>query len=180
MKAYALIANGSEEVECLAVVDLLKRASIDVKLVSVHEYCEIVSSHGIRIITDDIISNVDFSDADLIFTPGGLEGTRNMEKSSLVKKVLLEQNEKKKRIASICAGPSVLGKFGLLDDKKATVFPGFEDDLPNPVDQAVVTDGNITTARGLGLSFELGFELIKLLISVEKADEIKKNIQYTR
>ena len=179
-KVYGLLANGSEEVESLAVVDLLKRAGIEVELVSIHDEKEVVTAHDIHIKCDSIISDVDFSDADLIFIPGGLPGTNYMKESEAVKEALLMQDKEDKRIAAICAGPSVLGEFGLLKDKKATVYPGFEEAIDNFVKDGVITDGNITTARGLGFSFDLGLELIELLISKEKREEIKEQIQYEK
>ncbi len=177
MKAYAFLANGSEEVECLLVVDLLKRAGLNVTLVSIHDNLDIISAHGIKITCDILIDDVK-DDADLLFIPGGLPGTDYMRENDKLKKLLIEQNNRDRRIAAICAAPSVLGFLGLLKGKKATVFPGFEEYLDISLDEQVVTDGNITTAKGLGAAFELSFELIKLLISEKKAEEIKKQIQY--
>ena len=173
-KVYAMIADGTEEVECLAVVDLLRRSKIDTVLVAAKEDREVVTSHGIRIQADAAVGEVDFSDADVIFLPGGMPGSVHLSQCEPL-------NQAGKRIAAICAAPAVvLGHHGLLRGKRATCFPGFEEELNGAivVDQGVVTDGNITTAKGLGVALDLGLELVKLLIDEKTADDLKKTIQY--
>ena len=180
-KVYAMIADGTAEVECLAVVDLLRRSKIDTVLVAAKEYREVVTSHGIRIQADAAVGEVDFSDADVIFLPGGMPGSVHLSQCEPLIQALKAQNQAGKRIAAICAAPAVvLGHHGLLRGKRATCFPGFEEELNGAivVDQGVVTDGNITTAKGLGVALDLGLELVKLLIDEKTADDLKKTIQY--
>lgn len=180
-KVYAMIADGTEEVECLAVVDLLRRSKIDTVLVAAKEDREVVTSHGIRIQADAAVGEVDFSDADVIFLPGGMLGSVHLSQCEPLIQALKAQNQAGKRIAAICAAPAVvLGHHGLLRGKRATCFPGFEEELNGAivVDQGVVTDGNITTAKGLGVALDLGLELVKLLIDEKTADDLKKTIQY--
>ena len=180
-KVYAMIADGTEEVECLAVVDLLRRAGIETVLVSAGETKAVVSSHGIRIEADQTAGETDFSDGDVIFVPGGMPGSEHLSACELLVQALKVQNEAGKRIAAICAAPAVvLGRHGLLKGKKATCFPGFEGELLDAVhtDAGVVTDGNITTARGLGAALDLGLELVRLLVSGEAAADLKERIQY--
>ena len=178
-KVYAMIADGTEEVECLAVVDLLRRSKIDTVLVAAKEDREVVTSHGIQ--ADAAVGEVDFSDADVIFLPGGMPGSVHLSQCEPLIQALKAQNQAGKRIAAICAAPAVvLGHHGLLRGKRATCFPGFEEELNGAivVDQGVVTDGNITTAKGLGVALDLGLELVKLLIDEKTADDLKKTIQY--
>ena len=179
-KVYAFLANGSEEVECLAVVDVLRRAGIDTELVSVNEGSVITGSHGIRIICDSVLPDTDLSDADVLFLPGGMPGTTHLMGCELLTDALRRQCEAKKRVAAICAAPSVLGALGLLQGRKATCFPGFEDKLKGAeyTHTGVVTDGHVTTARGLGYALDLGLELVRLLCSGEEAEKLKRTIQY--
>lgn len=179
-KVYAFMANGSEEVECLAVVDVLRRAGIDTALVSINETAEVTGSHGVRIICDTTIGSADLSDADVLFLPGGMPGTMHLGACELLTDALRAQYAAGKRMAAICAAPSVLGELGFLEGKRATCFPGFEDRLRGAsyTKEGVVTDGTVTTARGLGYALDLGLELVRLLISEQAAKELKAKIQY--
>lgn len=179
-KVYAFVANGSEEVELLAVVDVLVRGGQDVKLVSVTGSREVVSAHGIKLEADCEFSEADCSDADILFLPGGMPGTRNLAAHEGLCQALLKASQEGKRLAAICAAPSVLGGLGLLEGRKATCYPGFEEELKGAeyTRQGVVTDGNITTARGLGYALDLGLELLSFLTDREYAARIKASIQY--
>lgn len=180
-KVYAMIADGSEEVECLAVVDVLKRGGVETVLVSAGADREIVSSHQISIQADVTAAETDFSDGDVIFLPGGLPGAENLSACEPLLAALKQANAEGRRIAAICAAPGVvLGRHGFLEGKTATCYPGFEKEFKGAsyTRQGVVTDGNITTARGLGFAIDLGLELIKLLVSAEAAEDMKAKIQY--
>ena len=180
-KIYAMIANGSEEVECLAVVDILKRCGIETVLVSVHGERRIVGSHGIRIEADAVAAETDFSDADAIFLPGGMPGAEHLSACEPLLGALRAADAEGRRIAAICAAPAVvLGRHGCLQGRTATCFPGFENELNGAVytPEGVVTDGNITTARGLGFAVDLGLELGALLVGREVAEDVKKKIQH--
>lgn len=179
-KVYAFLAEGSEEVENLAVLDVLVRAGIEVKLVSITGKKEVVTSHNVHIVTDALIEEVDLKSADVLFIPGGLPGTTNMLNHSGLCQGLKDAFAEGRRVAAICAAPSVLGQLGLLEGKNATCYPGFEDKLIGAkyTKNGVVTDGNVTTARGLGYALDLGLELVALLDSREKAAQIKAAIQY--
>ncbi len=103
------------------------------------------------------MEQTDLKDADVLFLPGGMPGTRNLGASQELVCALNEANQDNRRIAAICAAPSILGRLGMLEGKKATCFPGFEEELKGAcvVRQGVVTDGNITTARGLGYALDM-------------------------
>ena len=137
------------------------------------------SSHGFNIMADEVITNIDFSEGDMIFLPGGIPGTPNLAACRVLTDKIVEYNDEGKRLAAICAAPSILGELGVLKGKKATCYPGFEDKLEGAeCGGSVVTDGNITTAKGLGVALEMGLELIKLLVDETASDEIAAAIQY--
>lgn len=174
-KAYAFAADGTEESELLCVVDALKRAGMEVKIISV---CGEIftSSHGVRIIADGVITGSE-TDADLIFVPGGMPGSATLGSNETLVSLIKTQLENGKRVAAICAAPAVvLGAHGFLRGKRATCFSGFENDTADFTGERVVTDGLVTTAKGLGTALELGIELVRLLVGDEKAKEIAEKI----
>lgn len=180
-KVYAMIADGTEEVECLSVVDILRRSGVETVLVSVGEKKKVLSSHKVKIKADTTVDKVDFSDGDAIFLPGGMPGSENLSACETLIDALRQTLERGGRIAAICAAPAVvLGRHGFLEGKTVTCFPGFEQELKGAIytHQGVITDGNITTARGLGYAIDLGLELARLLVGEEKAETVKAKIQY--
>ncbi|MDE7165250.1 MAG: DJ-1/PfpI family protein [Clostridiales bacterium] len=180
-KVYAMIADGTEEVECLTVVDLLRRAGITTVLVSVGGK-QVKCSHNIVIQADATVGEVDLSDADLIYLPGGMPGAEHLAACGKLVAAIGAQLKANKRVAAICAAPAVvLGANGFLRGKKAICYPGFEEGCvgASVVSGArVVTDGNITTSRGPGCSVDLGLELIGLLVGEKTAQSVKNAIQY--
>lgn len=181
-KVYAFLANGLEEVECLAVVDVLRRAGIEVTMVSVTGEREVTGSHQITFRADALFEEVDPDKADVLFLPGGMPGTNSLKAHQGLKAAIEKANKQGRRVAAICAAPSILGSMGLLKGRTATCYPGFEDQLlgVSYTSQGVVTDGNITTSRGLGYALDLGLELIRLLHGPQLSQNIKTAIQYDR
>jgi 4-methyl-5(b-hydroxyethyl)-thiazole monophosphate biosynthesis len=181
MRVCTFLTDGFETVEALAVVDILRRADIDVDLVSISGKKEILTAQNIVIQAETTLSEYDFGGTDVLFLPGGA-GHKAYKTCKPLIDIVKKFNDEGKRIAAICAAPSFLGELGILEGKKATCFPGFENALKGaevltaPV--KVVTDGNITTARGMGASIELGLELVKLLTDEEKAEQTGLAIQY--
>ena len=179
-KVNVYLADGFEEVEGLTVVDLLRRAGIETDMVSIMGRKEITGARKIPVLADKLFEEQD--DPDVIVLPGGMPGTLHLKAHEGLADLIRKADKEGKLLAAICAAPSILGHLGILNGKKATAFPGFEKDLTGaevltaPV--KVVTDGNITTARGMGASIELGLELVRLLISEEKAQEIGRSVQY--
>ncbi len=176
----AFLADGLEEVECLAVVDVLRRAGVEVTLVSVSGRREVTGSHNITIRTDALFEEINPDRADLLFLPGGMPGTLNLGAHEGLARALEKANKQGRRIAAICAAPSVLGQLGMLKGRIATCYPGFEDKLTGVsyTRQGVITDKNITTARGLGYALALGLELIRVLQGPQQAGKVKEEIQY--
>ncbi|MGB4658992.1 MAG: DJ-1 family glyoxalase III [Mobilitalea sp.] len=179
-KVYLFLADGFEEIEGLTVVDLLRRANIDITMVSITGNLKITGSHRIVIQADEIFENIDFRDAVLLVLPGGMPGAKNLLNHEGLDALLKEHTAKGKAIAAICAAPMVLGEKGLLKGRKATCFPGFEENLIGAqIEKAeVVVDGNITTSKGMGTAMDFGLTLINHLKGKEEADKIAGAIQY--
>ncbi len=175
---YLFLANGFETIEALAVVDILRRAKIDVKTVGVTGKI-VASSHNIDVTADIEIDEFDVKDADAVVLPGGMPGTLNLEADKTVQGAIDYCIENKKYICAICAAPSILGHKGLLKGKEAICFPGFENDLTGAIlsDKYVVTDGLIITARGAGVAVDFGLEIVKALKGEETAENVRKTIQ---
>ena len=176
---YVFLADGFEEVEAFTPVDYMRRAGIDVVTVGVGSL-QIKGAHGITVICDKTEIDIAYDDGiQGIVLPGGMPGTLNLERSSVVQNFIDFCSKNGKMIAAICAAPSVLGHKNLLNCKKAVCFPGFENDLYGAVieDCFSVTDGNIITAKGAGSASEFAFDIIKYLVSAEKASEIKSTVQ---
>jgi 4-methyl-5(b-hydroxyethyl)-thiazole monophosphate biosynthesis len=179
-KVTVFIADGTEEVECLTIVDLLRRAGIDVRLVSIMESQTVVSSHKVTIVADGQFDTEDYSDSDMLFIPGGMPGVTNMLAHQGLKDLIKKFYAEGKRLGAVCAGPSVLGQAGVLEGKKATCFPGWEDKLNcgEYTGALVETDGPVITGRGLGACIEEGLEIISILKDDETAADIKRRIQH--
>lgn len=172
---YVFLANGFEQVEALAPVDIMRRAEIEVYTVGVGAKV-ITSSHNVPVVADVIDCEIaPDKDCEGIILPGGMPGTLNLEKAATVQKFIDYCVENNLLIAAICAAPSILGHKGLLDGKKAVCFPGFEEQLGNADVQsdAVVTDGNIITGCGAGAAMKFGFEIVKYIQSEASANHFK-------
>ena len=183
-KAYAFLATGFEEVEALAVIDILIRAGVEVTMVSISDDKKVTGAHNISIMADAFFADIKDNDGDLYFLPGGLGGTNNLGAHEELCKLLIDKFNEGRHISAVCAAPSVLGKLGILNGKKATCYPGFEEYLEGATvltsdrNIRVVTDGNVTTSRGMGTSIELGLELSSILAGKEVADNLALAIQH--
>lgn len=175
MKAVIFLADGFEEVEALTPWDILKRAGVNVTLVSVSGKSTVTGAHGLEVKADAS----DVPDADLYVLPGGMPGTLNLASSKKVTDAVVEAYGKNKFIGAICAAPSVLGGLGILKNKRAVCFPGFEEKLTGyvKIDSKVVRDGNVITAKGMGVAQEFALALTEALFDAEKAKAIKSQIQ---
>ena len=179
-KAYVFMADGTEEVEALTVIDLLRRAGVNVVTVSVMQEKKIISSHNIGIEADELYGESDYMDGDMIVLPGGMPGTTHLKNHEELRKVLFAYKDAGKYLAAICAAPSVYGANGMLEGKKAICYPGFEEELKGAIvtGAGVVTDGQFITSKGLGTAIDFSLELITLLVNKETADNIAKAVQY--
>lgn len=176
---YLFLANGFEEIEGLTALDVLRRAGEEIMTVGVGSE-KIVGSHKVPVICDTTVDKIEKTD-DLkaVILPGGMPGTLNLEADKTVQEYIDFANKKGAFVCAICAAPSILGHKGLLQGKKAVCFPGFEKDLlgAEVSDKGVVRDGNIITAKGMGVSLEFGLEILAVLQGKEKADAVKAAVQ---
>lgn len=179
-RTVMLFAEGFETVEALVVVDILRRGGVEVTMTSITEEEFVRSSQGVNVEMDAVLGEVDVLDYDAVILPGGMPGTLHLGESKAVKKALLAMNDAGKIISAICAAPGVLGKYGLLEGKKACSYPDHEKNLTGAtvMREPVVTDGNVITSRGLGTALEFGLRLLEVLESTEKADQIRNAIVY--
>lgn len=175
---YVFLAHGFEEVEAISVIDVLRRAEYDVKVVGV-EGKQITGSHGITVTADITDAQVQTDDMEMVVLPGGMPGTLNLEKSPIVKASVLYCAVQGKLIGAICAAPSILGHWNLLKDKKAVCFPGFESELKGAVvcEDYVVTDGNIITAKGAGVAVDFALELVRKFSGEGLSEKIRLALQ---
>ena len=159
-----LLAEGFEELEALTPVDILRRAGQEVKTVGIGTKSP-VGAHGIPVVCDALPEEIDLSKVDMAIFPGGMPGSLNLDASPYTNKVIEEVTKNGGRLAAICAAPLIFGRRGLLQGKRATCFPGFEEELTGAkvTGSAVVTDGNVTTARDFRSAIEFGDELAGLL-----------------
>lgn len=180
MAVCTFLADGFETVEALAVIDILRRAKIAVDTISISDSKMVSSAQGIKVEADYILKDYRFDGTEVLFLPGGPGHTKYFECDNLLD-LLQRYNRQGNRLAAICAAPSVFGELGIVSGKKAIAFPGFEDRLlgATVVEGArVVTDGNVTTSRGMGTSIDLGLELVRLLKGKDEADKLAKSTQY--
>lgn len=180
VKAGIFFANGFEECEGLLIVDLFRRAGIEMQTISIAGERAVTSSHNVTVMTDLLFGEACFGEMDIIILPGGMPGTTNLGNHQGVKEVVSDFYQQGKRIAAICAAPSVFGQLGLLKGKKATCYPSFEEQLEGAIvtGEPVVVDGNITTGSGLGAAIPFALELISQLIDPNTAERIKTAIKY--
>ena len=175
---YTFLADGFEEIEALCPVDIMRRAGLSVTTVGIGKK-SIVGSHEICVFADIADCDLNLEDIDLIFLPGGMPGTKNLDASKTVHRAIDLAIEQNAYIAAICAAPMILGKRGLLNGKTAVCYPSFEEYLIGatvPNDEKIIVDGKIITAKGMGVSHELGLTIVSLLCGNDKSAELRKAI----
>lgn len=155
------LADGFEEIEAVSVIDILRRAEMDVKTVGVGSKL-LTGSHGITIAADIEEKDLNLEEITMVVLPGGMPGTLNLENSNVVKETIGFCMKSNLIVGAICAAPSILGHLGYLNGRTATCFPGFENDLRGAIksDFCVCRDGNIITANGAGSALDFGLELV--------------------
>jgi 4-methyl-5(b-hydroxyethyl)-thiazole monophosphate biosynthesis len=172
------LAMGFEEIEALAVVDVLRRAELDVVTIGVGGRF-IRGSHGIVVAADIEDSQATTVGLEAVVLPGGLPGTLNLEHSPVVNHFITTAVENNLPICAICAAPSILGHLGLLKGKKAVCFPGYEQELEGAeiLNSSVVEDGQFITAKGAGVAIEFALSIVAKLVSKERAEKIRESMQ---
>lgn len=175
---YIFLAEGFEETEALATLDVMRRAGLDVKTVGVTgEF--VTSTHKVTVKADIKPETVNYDDIEGVVLPGGMPGTLNLEKSDCVINCVKNCYDNNKIVAAICAAPSIFGHLGILKGKKATCFPGFETELDCAEYTAAHTtvDGKIITGKGAGCAIEFGHAIVKSALSQDIADKVIEDMQ---
>jgi len=181
-KVYVFLANGFEDVEALIPVDVLRRGGLDVVTVSADEDSQLVTSaHGVPMLADAVVADCDFSDADLLLLPGGMPGASNLYEHQGVCDAVYAQHEAGRKVAAICAAPAVvLAQLGILNGRRATCYPGFEQLLTKAqyTGDLVTVDGNITTGEGPAAAFPFAYELLEQLTDKQTADQVAEGMRF--
>jgi 4-methyl-5(b-hydroxyethyl)-thiazole monophosphate biosynthesis len=173
---YMFLANGFEEIEAIAPMDIICRAEIPLTTVGIGGRA-VVGAHGIPVGADISDSELgEITDMTGVILPGGMPGTLNLEKSQTVQNCITLAAEKGLLLAAICAAPSILGRRGLLEGKEATCFDGYEDFLTGATlsDKLCVTSGSFITAAGAGAALDFGFEIVKYFKGAAVSDHLRK------
>jgi 4-methyl-5(b-hydroxyethyl)-thiazole monophosphate biosynthesis len=166
------LANGFEEIEAIGIIDVLRRAGLDVVAVSVTGKLEVNGAHQIKVLADKLFEDVDYDDIYMIVLPGGMPGASNLNAHEGLKAQIVRFNVANKPLAAICAAPLVYGNLGLLNGKQAVCYPGFESHLKGAdiLQVPVVESGNVITGRGPGAAIQFALKLVEKLVSAEKAE----------
>lgn len=180
-KLGIFFATGYEEIEALTVVDLVRRAGMEIDMISVTGEREVTSSHGVSVKMDKILEEVDFKELDMLVLPGGMPGTAGLEQCEELMAHLDEfYADKDKYIAAICAAPSIFGHRGYLKGRKATSFPTMENQLEGAevTGAAAEVDGHVITGRGMGCAIPFALTILEILQGEQAAKAMAEKIVY--
>jgi 4-methyl-5(b-hydroxyethyl)-thiazole monophosphate biosynthesis len=176
-KALVFLATGFEEIETVTIVDVLRRANIDVTVVGLQPK-PTEGAHKMKIVPDKTINDVNVNDFDAVIVPGGNPGYKNLRKDSRVISMLKKAFESNKLVAAICAGPAVLSDAGILQGKVCTIYPGMENELESgggkPSHDNIINDRNIVTSRGPATALPFALKLVEILAGKQTADVVSK------
>lgn len=177
---YLFLAEGFEEIEAITPIDILRRAGIEIKAVTINGNREVKGRSGIGVIADITIDEVQTDKMEMVILPGGMPGTKNLDQDEQVQNIIQYAVDNDRWIAAICAAPTILGKAGYLKEKDAVCYPGCEEDLKGAVigDKPVVRCGKIITSKGAGTAIDFSLELVSALRSEALAAKVGKEIIY--
>ena len=177
---YVYLADGFEEIEALTVVDVLRRAGVDTRTVSIMRDLTVTGAHDVPVVADTLFEDASLEQCEMLVLPGGGPGTRRLAEHDGLAKALVESAGNGKWIAAICAAPLVLAKHGLLEGKRAVIFDGMEADLAGAVykKENVVQDGNLVSSRGPGTAMDFALKLAGLLMGNAAAAKIRSALLY--
>lgn len=175
---FVFLADGFEEIEALAPVDILRRAGLSAKTVSVMDEQVVAGAHGVPVLADVMFDEINAEDAEMILLPGGLPGATNLDAHQGLSQMILDFAKEEKPLAAICAAPLVFGNRGLLEGKKATCYPGFETYLKGAQYTAALVekDGNFITGKGPGAAMEFAFAIVEKYCGMDKVNELKQGM----
>lgn len=179
-KVYEFLAEGFEEIEALMPVDVLRRAGIEIKTVSVMDSQEVMSAHQIGVLADMMFADSDYADADMLLLPGGMPGASNLRDHSGLSQLLLRHASEGKKLGAICAAPLVLGALGLLKGHRATCYPGFERymDGAEYTAELFTIDGNIITGEGPAASLPYAYAIAEMFAPHDAVEAIREGMMY--
>ena len=176
---YVFLAEGFEEIEALTPVDVLRRAGLSVKTVSVMDKYIVTGAHGVPVLADVMFDEVNAEDAEMILLPGGLPGATNLDAHQGLSQMILDFAKEEKPLAAICAAPLALEAAGVIKDRRVTCYPSVKSELVSAAevcDCPAVTDGNIVTGRGPGAALEFGFELGRYFGKSEEVEKLRSDM----
>ena len=179
MKNIAVhLAEGFEEIEAVSIIDVLRRAEMDVRVVSVTEKLEVTGSHGIKIIADHLFNSIDYELIDMIILPGGMPGASNLNNHLGLREQILNFYDNKKLLGAICAAPLVFGSLGILKNINATCYPGFESELHGAIvtGENIEVADNVITAKGAGVAIDFALKIVELLKGKELAIKLAQKM----
>lgn len=177
-KIAVQLAEGFEEIEAVSIIDVLRRAKLDVTTVSITGKPVVKGSHNIKISADKLFEEVNYNEIDMIVLPGGMPGATNLNSHSGMRKVILEFNKNKKSLGAICAAPLVFGNLGILENKNATCYPGFESQLEgaNTTGTDVEQANNIVTGKGAGVAIKFALKIVETIKGEDFANDLAKKM----
>ncbi len=173
-KVAVHLADGFEEIEAITIIDVLRRAGVDVVTVSITGKLDVNGAHQIKVLADVVFEQVNYDQIFMIILPGGMPGSSNLDAHKGLKAQIVKFNDTNKQLAAICAAPLVYGNLGILNGKQAVCYPGFEKYLKGAdiLSIPVTESGNITTGRGPGVAIKFALKLVEKLVSIEKAEQV--------
>lgn len=177
---YVHLADGFEEVEATTIVDLLRRAEIETKTVSIMDDKLVNGAHGMQLQADLLFDEADYDTCDMIVLPGGMPGALNLRNHDDLGEIITEFAMEGKGLAAICAAPMVLDARGALNGKTATIYPGMQSELNMAfhIDSGVVEDGNVITAKGPAYAIGFALAIIEKIKGKSSADEVAEGLLY--
>lgn len=179
---YQFLATGFEDIEALAPLDIVRRAGLDITTVSITGDLTVQSAHGVGVVADALIEDIDPADADMLVLPGGLPGSVHLDECAPLRDMILSHHAQGKALAAICAAPMVFGHLGILRGVRATCYPGVEPQLDGAVcvDEIVCRDGNIITGRGPGAAMAFGYAIAEYFLGEEAVAPLREGMMYNR
>ncbi len=172
------LADGFEEIEAVSIIDVLRRAELDVIVISITGKLEVKGAHQIKVIADLLFEQVNYDEVYMIVLPGGMPGASNLDAHSGLKKQINEFSKANRELAAICAAPLVFGNLGILEGKQVVCYPGFEKFLKGAdvLTLPVATSGNITTGRGPGAAIRFALKIVEKAVSLEKSQMLAQQM----
>lgn len=179
-KVYEYIANGTEEIEALTTIDVLRRAGIEVVSVSINDTAEVTMAHGVRMTCDTTVAEANVNDADMLLLPGGMPGATNLNDCEALRSAVKKHYDQGKKVGAICAAPLILGGLGILQGKRATCYPGFENQMTGATytKELFTIDGNVITGEGPAATLPYAYAILEMLGKGKEAEQLKEGMMF--